>query len=235
MAVKGDAPGAQTIFRSPWPDVEIPDLPLVEVSATTRVDTLAVIYSGDGGWRDIDKQLGDILAARGMAVVGVDSLRYFWSAQTPAQVSADLARILTHYTTAWHVRHVVLIGYSFGADILPFAYNGLSANLRNRVSEISLLAPGRAADFEIRAAGWFGAGPSGDARPIPPETARIERTKLQCIFGTADAGDSLCTDPAAGGMEVIGRPGGHHFDKNYDALAQLVMKGVCRRGVACRM
>jgi type IV secretory pathway VirJ component len=213
--------------------LSVGDLPLVEVAAKTRVDTLAVIYSGDGGWRDLDKEIGDVLAARGMAVVGVDSLRYFWSTRTPEEVGADLARVVSHYIAEWHVQHVVLVGYSFGADVLPFAYNGLPADLQGHVSLISLLAPGRAADFEIQALGWLGAGPSGDARPIPPETARLDHAKVQCFFGTDDADDSLCTHPAAQGMEVIGRPGGHHFAHDYQGLAQQILAGACRRGIAC--
>jgi type IV secretory pathway VirJ component len=211
------------------------DLPLVEVSSRTTMDTLAVIYSGDGGWRDIDKQLGENLATRGVAVLGIDSLRYFWAERTPEQASADLARILAHYTAAWHVRQVVLIGYSFGADILPFAYDRLPPDLQDKVRQISLLAPSRAADFEIRTLGWFGAGPSDGARPIPPETERIDRTKIQCIFGADDADDSLCTDTAARGMEVINRPGGHHFDNDYEVLARAVLAGACRRGINCRV
>jgi type IV secretory pathway VirJ component len=211
----------------------VSDLPLVEVAAKTQVDTLAIIYSGDGGWRDLDKEVGDVLAARGMAVVGVDSLRYFWSVRTPAEVGADLSRIVAHYMADWHIGHVVLVGYSFGADILPFAYNGLPADLQRHVALISLLAPERAADFEIQALGWLGAGPSDAARPIPPQTARLDRAKVQCFFGTDDAGDSLCTHPAAQGMEVIGRPGGHHFAHDYQGLARQILAGACRRGIAC--
>ena len=29
-------------------------------------DVLTIIYSGDGGWRDLDQQLGKLLVARGM-------------------------------------------------------------------------------------------------------------------------------------------------------------------------
>jgi type IV secretory pathway VirJ component len=57
---------------------------------------------------------------------------------------------------------------------------------------------------------------------------------VQCIFGTDDAGDSLCTQASARGMEVVRRPGGHHFDNDYVALARIVLKGICHRGVACR-
>ena len=211
----------------------VADLPLVEVAATTTRDLLAIIYSGDGGWRDIDKQVGGIMAAKGIAIVGVDCLHYFWTEKPPAQVGDDLARIITHYMAAWHIRHVILLGYSFGADILPFAYNELPAEIQGKINMISLLSPERAADFEIRILGWLGAAPGSGARPLQPETVRINPTKMQCIFGADDASISLCTDPTARTMEVIERPGGHHFDHNYQALAKIVLAGACGRGVAC--
>src|SRR4029453_14870809 len=84
-------------------------LPLVEVPASgTPQDTLAVILSGDGGWASIDRDIGEQLAARGIGVVGLNSLRYFWTPRTPDGAGADLARILRHYLAAWHARRVVL-------------------------------------------------------------------------------------------------------------------------------
>ncbi len=58
---------------------------------------MAVFYSGDGGWRDLDKQISGVLAEHGIATVGVDSLRYFWEEKAPEQVADDLAAILRHY------------------------------------------------------------------------------------------------------------------------------------------
>src|SRR5262245_60453823 len=54
------------------------DLPLVELEPRVPLGVLAVIYSGDGGWRDLDRTVGEWLAAHGIHVVGVDALRYFW-------------------------------------------------------------------------------------------------------------------------------------------------------------
>ena len=62
---------------------------------------MAVVYSGDGGWRDIDKDIASRLQAKGIPVVGVDSLRYFWSEKTPEQIAADLGLIMAHYREAW--------------------------------------------------------------------------------------------------------------------------------------
>ena len=86
---------------------------------------MAIVYSGDGGWRDIDKDIADRLHELGMPVVGVDSLRYFWSEQRPKVAAADLAQIIAHYRIAWQRGRVILIGYSFGADVLPFLVNRL--------------------------------------------------------------------------------------------------------------
>ena len=93
---------------------------------------MAVIYSGDGGWRDLDKQIGEALAARGVPVVGVDSLRYFWRARTPDEIAQrPRRRSSTTTATRWeHASASSLVGYSFGAGILPFALNRLPAEPR---------------------------------------------------------------------------------------------------------
>ena len=52
-------------------------------------------------------------------------------------------------TKTWKVRRVALIGYSFGADALPAAYNQLAPAEKNRVSLISLLALSSSAEFEF--------------------------------------------------------------------------------------
>jgi type IV secretory pathway VirJ component len=91
----------------------VADLPLVELPAQgTPLGVLAVILSGDGGWANIDRDIGTQLAARGVGVVGFNSLRYFWTRRTPEGAAEDLARILRHYVAAWHPRRVLLLGYS---------------------------------------------------------------------------------------------------------------------------
>jgi len=123
---------------APRPEA-VSDLPLVEVPAPGSAPYLAVMLSGDGGWASLDKEVAGVLAGKGMPVVGLNSLQYFWSARTPEQLAADLARVLRHYLTAWGKSKVVLAGYSFGADVLPFAVSRLPAELRNAVALVALL------------------------------------------------------------------------------------------------
>lgn len=53
-------------------------LPITVLETSPAMDTMAVIYSGDGGWRDLDEEVGGALQKQGIPVIGVDALRYFW-------------------------------------------------------------------------------------------------------------------------------------------------------------
>jgi type IV secretory pathway VirJ component len=201
----------------------VADLPLVELPAAAPSDRLAVVLSGDGGWRDIDRSIAETLRHDGVSTVGLDSLRYFWSERTPQRTADDLARILRATMARWHARHVALIGYSFGADVLPFAYTRLPADLKARIDVVSLIALSKGADFEIRVVGWLGAPPSAEALPIPPELARLPASRVQCIYGADDTEGSACPDLAGTAADVVRLPGGHHFEGDYEGLTQRIL------------
>jgi type IV secretory pathway VirJ component len=213
---------------TPADGASVGDLPLVELPAQQSGNLMAVFYSGDGGWRDIDMQISGVLAAHGIATVGVDSLRYFWDEKTPEQVADDLADILRHYRAAWGRQQVILLGYSFGAGILPFAINRLPASEKATIRQISLLGLVKFALFEFHVTEWLGVGGDTDARPVLPEIAKLDPTLVQCFYG-ADEEDTACTAPEFDRAERIETGGGHHFDGDYAALAEKIMAGAKRR------
>lgn len=196
-------------------------LPLTILETKPTHNTLAIVYSGDGGWRDIDQEVGDYLQKIGIPVVGVDSLHYFWSKRSPQQTAADLARIIGTYRKQWNVEHVLLIGYSFGADILPSTYNLLPQKQKERITQLSLLAMSREADFEISVAGWLGASGAGEGGNPVEALKDIDPKKVQCIYGTDDD-ESGCPDLKAG-QQVLAIDGGHHFDEDYEGLAKRIV------------
>jgi type IV secretory pathway VirJ component len=201
----------------------VSDLPLVEVPARVpSADTFAILYSGDGGWRDLDRSLADVLAGKGMSVVGVDVLRYYWRRKSPDTAARDLARIIQHYQQRFGRRQVVLIGFSFGADVLPFMINRLPADVSADIRLITLLSPERATAFEVQPSGWF--HQQGDAtNPIEPELKQLSTKRLQCVYGEDEAADSLCTTGAALGHLIVHKSGGHHFDHDYGELADAII------------
>ena len=203
-------------------------LPLTVLKAKPAFDTMAVVYSGDGGWRDIDKQVAGALQERGIPVVGVDSLRYFWSERKPQETADDLARIIEAFRKEWNVGHVLLVGYSFGADILPATYNRLAAADKARVPQITLMALSHQVDYEISVSGWLGvAGAGAGGNPVG-DIAKIEPGRVQCIYGS-DEDDDPCPTLKASGVESIAIDGGHHFDGDYEALAERIVAGLKRR------
>jgi len=213
------APHLQTISAH---DDDVSDLPLIELPAAHPNGLMAIVISGDGGWRDLDKTIAQALQKDGVSVIGWDSLRYFWSEKPPAQTSRDLARVMQTYGARWHAQHVALIGYSFGADVMPFAYNRLPDALRAKVSLISLLGFAPDADFQIRVGGWLGMPASDKALKVRPELTRVPPAIVQCIYG-ADEEETLCPALTKTGIEVIRTSGDHHFGGDYNALERRIL------------
>ncbi len=209
-------------------ELDVSDLPLVELPARSggagapNADLLAIVISGDGGWRDLDKTIAEALQKDGVSVVGWDSLRYFWSEKSPAQTSHDLARVMQTYMARWHASHVALIGYSFGADVMPFAYNRLPQPLRDKVAVVSLLGFAPAADFQIRVTGWLGMPASDKALQARPEFAKMPANLVQCFYGATET-ETLCPALVGTGAEIIKTGGDHHFGGDYVSLEKRIL------------
>ncbi|RDS79218.1 alpha/beta hydrolase [Dyella monticola] len=199
-------------------------------------DVLAVFYSGDGGWRDLDKQLGQRLVARGVPVLGISCLDYYWRMRSADESAKDLDALITQYTSQWHKQKVWLIGFSFGADVLPTIVNKLSPANRARITQIVLLSPSMDVNFEIEMEdyimvreNWLKThlqelkqriNPVPHYPALPPIVALEGQPPLVCYYGHDDSDDTVCDDPhLPKWVKVYEMPGDHHFDYNYDGLA----------------
>lgn len=200
-----------------------PDMPLerIEPKAPAR-DMIAIVYSGDGGWSGFDKALGEELARRGIRTVGVDSLHYFWTKRTPDGAARDLEALCRHADAVAGAKDILLIGYSFGADALPFLATRLPEDLRARVKGIGLLGLSARADFEMHVGSWFGRS-KDDALPVAPEVARLTFAPVTCIAGSEED-DSACPSVARDGVRVVTLPGGHHLGRDVVAIADALLK-----------
>lgn len=208
--------------RLPAPPKSLADLPVVEVPAAgdASSDLFAVLLSGDGGWAGLDRALAQSLSERGIPVAGLDSLRYFWTARTPDSLAQDIDRTLRYYAAHWGKSRALLIGYSQGADVMPFALNRLPAATRGMVSLTTLLGVGEKALFEFHLTNWISDGAHG--LPIAPEIDKLSAAELLCIYG-ADDDESSCSKIDRSHAQVVELPGGHHFDGDYGRLANLIL------------
>lgn len=201
---------------------DVADLPLVEVPAAGKEEgsTLAVMLSGDGGWAGLDKEVAAQLAGRGVPVLGWSSLQYFWTPRTPAGAAEDLGRALRHYLAAWHRERALLIGYSLGADVLPFLVNRLPDELRAKVAGVVLIGPSARASFEFHLGEWLGR--RDDGPPVLPEVQALSVSRVLCLYGEGEK-DSLCSGLSLANFHSQALPGAHHFGGNYELVAAKVL------------
>jgi type IV secretory pathway VirJ component len=200
-------------------------LPLHIMDAKPTKDTLAILYSGDGGWQELDAKVGGSLQNAGIPVIGVDSLRYFWSERTAGETAKDLGRIIDYYTSRFKVQHVLLVGYSFGADVMPASYKRLTRQQKSRIRQISLLAMSHKVDYVVSLSGWLGFQTEGKGGNPADDVKSISTEIVQCIYGTDDDHDNACPSLGGTSAQVIGMPGGHHFGGDYEKLAQHIITG----------
>jgi len=210
---------------SAGPDAaRVAQLPLTPLAAQGAGDTLAVFYSGDGGWAGIDQGVAAGFVRAGVPVVGVDSLRYFWTPRTPQGAADDLAAILHRYMTAWGKTKVLLTGYSFGADALPAIVQHLPADLRSRVELVALVGVDKDGELELRPGDWLNLT-SASAYPIAPTLASLKGLPLMCVYGDQEK-DAACPVFGSGVIRPVRLSGGHHYDGDFAAVSQAVLSAL---------
>jgi type IV secretory pathway VirJ component len=209
---KGEAPSAGP---------ELAKLPLIEFPAQGSGEALMVLYSGNGAWAKAVSGIARAAAAEGLPTVGFDCLRYFWTRRTPPEAAADLTRVIARYRAVWGRDEVVLAGYSFGAEALPALWPYLPAETRAHVRAMVLLGPSNTMEMVVRPWSWLNIDGAG-AVPLKPLVARVVGPKVTCIYGAADrvAECAHILPPA----ELVTLPGGHHFNRDYPAVARAVLK-----------
>ncbi|MDB2414150.1 hypothetical protein N9W34_00085 [Rickettsiales bacterium] len=202
------------------------DLPLVELHITASGDKLAIIVTGDGGWAGIDKSIGEELNKEGIAVIGFNSLQYYWTRKDPEQSAKDMGRIIEYYSKAWNRSDIILIGYSRGADVLPFIVNRLDLDARTLVKEVVLLGQETTVDFQFHVTDWLTSGEHEEARQVMPEMQKLGNQNVLCIYGSEEKGNSLCTQLDKNKFRVVEMKGGHHFGGDYEKLSKIILEHV---------
>jgi type IV secretory pathway VirJ component len=204
------------------------DIPVIELPAPQPSQTIAVFLSGDGGWAGIDKAVAGALQKRGISVIGINSLKYFWRTRTPDGTADDIGSVIRHYLAAWHADSVVLVGYSRGAGIAPFVANRLAPDVRSRLHLVALLGAEHTASFTFHVTDWFGGGSSKTDPPVMPEIVRFSSMPLICFYG-AEETDTLCPELKAP-HTIVKLGGGHHFDGDLSVIGDRIFEEL-RRGV----
>ncbi|HKG94660.1 MAG TPA: AcvB/VirJ family lysyl-phosphatidylglycerol hydrolase [Gemmatimonadaceae bacterium] len=223
------AAAAALALQSPAPDPGVGSpLPLIPVPVHSRGELLVVMITGDGGWAPADRALTRELAARGVPVVGLDAPAYLSHMRRPDELAHDVSRVIRYYLRAWERERVVVVGYSRGADLAPFAVARLPEDVRARVALVALLGPGQWAGFEFHLSDLLRDIHRDIDLPVAPEVVALRGTPpVLCISGRKDLGSICPALGAAGVARVVIRDGGHGVAaREGRALADTILAAV---------
>jgi type IV secretory pathway VirJ component len=187
------------------------DLPVVVYPAAHPASKrLLIMLSGDGGWLDFNDQLAASFSKRGFNVVGLNSRSYFWEQRTPEQTTADILRLINHYSRLYKTNRLYLSGYSFGADVIPFVYNRLPRTIKKKVIALQLLSPFASSDFMIHTSDLLNLSGDNKTYKVNLEVAAI-RIPVLCFYGDEESPRAL-GEIKQRNFFLKHVPGDHHYD-----------------------
>jgi type IV secretory pathway VirJ component len=200
---------------------DVKNLPVIITNSRTQDKQAPVVLliSGDGGWYGFEQSIADNLAKQGIPTVGLDSKKYFWKRRTPEVTASDMAKALSFYGKEWGREKFVLIGYSLGAEIVPFIVNGLPEEIKSKIESAVLLSPAKTTDFEIHISNMLGMGNRQNTYNTIDEIIKMQSVPTLIIFGD---GEKTEIPGLLSGTSVTIRkiPGDHHYRFNLPLIMQ---------------
>ncbi|OHD04879.1 MAG: hypothetical protein A2885_07850 [Sphingopyxis sp. RIFCSPHIGHO2_01_FULL_65_24] len=183
-----------------------------------------VMLSGDMGNRvGMTPRVAARLGARGYAIVTVNSLTYFSPRRTPEETAELIKTAMVRAMKLGKTDHVVLIGQSFGADMLHAGLARFSATARQPIRSVVLIVPGE--DIIFRASPIELAGLETPDQRAYPTASRLRWVPVTCIHGADEAG-SLCPELQLPNVRRITLPGGHKLNSDARALEAAILPAI---------
>jgi type IV secretory pathway VirJ component len=193
--------------------MQVQNLPITIINPVynSRSEPVAIIISGDGGWYKFEQAIADKLAGIGVPTIGLDTKKYFWNRRTPEETASDIAASIEYYNKVWQRNKFLFIGYSLGAELLPFIINKLPESLKSKISMFVLLSPAATTDFQIHYADMLGVGSRHNTYKVIDEISKIRNIPALFIFG-ADEKTKVPAMLTGTPVSVVTIPGDHHYN-----------------------
>ena len=188
---------------------------------------LGVLYvSGDMGLRyGPNPHTVRALTAQGFPVLALSSPALFGLHRTRAEVDRIIADGVRRALADTGTTRLMLIGQSYGADVLQTGLADLPGALRAHVAGVVLVVPGETVFFRTDPSGIAYRGtPDSDSRRTLP---RLDWTPLTCIYGAAET-DSACPALRGARATVVAMPGGHYLGDDHAGLSAQILAAMRR-------
>ncbi|OCW93137.1 hypothetical protein A9168_12700 [Macellibacteroides sp. HH-ZS] len=181
---------------------------------------VALLISGDGGWNSFDNSIGKYLSQNNIGIAGLNARTYFWKKKTINEIIKDILPVITSCKQQWNTNKFILIGYSFGACIVPFIANALPES--SKPVAVYCLSPSRTIDFEIHISDMLGIPGLKDKYDVLQEMKKLKSIPSFCFFGDEE-NHSLRDDFVETGAKITILPGNHHYNYNTILVAESIL------------
>lgn len=198
------------------------NLPIKEWNSDASTPFILYI-SGDGGFNGFSTDLCNAINKAGYRITAVNARSYFWNKKTPEQTAADITSYLMKVFNNRQNQQLVLVGYSFGADVMPFIVNKLPDAIHKKLVSVLLLAPSTSTDFEIHWTDIFG-GHTKRSMDVVAEVNKMDVPKTVILMGEDDLAYFPLKKVNLKNYTPEILPGSHHFAGDTDELTKRMTK-----------
>lgn len=213
------------LFFSIFPNISFSaadSLPIKEWNAPAHNKPILFYISGDGGFNNFSVDLCQSLNDKGFDVIALDAESYFYDKKTPEQTAQDIAGYLSKKLNGRVNKQIALIGYSFGADVLPFILNRLPKNILDNIEASFIMASSGSTDFEIHWLDMLGINKKR-SMDVVNEINKISNQRIIIINGSDENNLDLNRINLKKYTLVV-IPGGHHFDGDTKEIVKKIME-----------
>ncbi len=200
----------------------VPQMPVTTLAPPgSEKFPLLVFLSGDGGLKKFNQDMVDGFTNAGYPVIAVNSQKYFWKKKTPKEAGWDLTLVLRYYGRRWGHNTFMLVGYSLGADVLPFMFKNMPADVQAQVQQMVLISPSNYTDLEVHVSEMLGKNAKTGLN-VPGAINKITTTPLLLMFGEGEDDFDLKKLKITNYEKVV-LPGGHHYDDNAGNVVKTIL------------
>ncbi len=203
--------------------------------APAKPKPLVLLLSGEGGWRAFDDMIAGWLADAGFWVGGFDAKAYFNDPQDDRQLFANdlkqYAAVLAKAAGRPPVSPVLLLGFSFGADLAPWVA-GAKGWDAGHLAGLVMLGPDETGSTQFRWGEMMGlTEPTDHVFDMADALKSAAGVPMLFVHGGSDSKSSVpklltvAPDP----KDVVVVPGAnHHFSGREDDLRIALLDGIAR-------
>ncbi len=198
------------------------DFPVTEWNSNS--DQPIIFYiSGDGGFNTFSKTFSQELHRYGYDVFALNTKKYFWQKKTPLQASKDTENYLQQITKNRKNKKIIIIGYSYGADVAPFIYNRFDADFQKNIQNLIIIGPSKVNDFEIHIDEYIEGRPEY-GYSVLHEINQIKNVPFNLVVSDFEYKYFPLKEVTLKNYQFLHLPGNHHFSGNTKMLADSVLK-----------